>query len=78
MLSTARAKWAKIIHFIRKHQSASGSRFMQFFVRGLLVRFRIKHVHGPRTLKLTPEELLVVSVVRNGALYQVFHRTLPK
>jgi hypothetical protein len=42
---------------------------MEFGIRPELLRGRVLHVHGPETVDYGPEELLLFSVVRNGALY---------
>ena len=42
---------------------------MEFGVRPYLLRPKVKHVYGPRQISYGLEELLVISVVRNGELY---------
>jgi hypothetical protein len=44
-------------------------RAMEFGVRPHLLRGRVKHVRGPKEVKYGADELLVITVVRNGALY---------
>jgi len=44
-------------------------RTLDFGVRPLLLRGRIRHVHGPAHVNYGPDELLVITVVRNGALH---------
>jgi hypothetical protein len=41
----------------------------EFVVRPHLLRRRVSHVYGPEHVEYGPDELLVISVVRNGALY---------
>ena len=42
---------------------------MEFGVRPRLLRGRVTHLHGPPHVEYGPDELLVITVVRNGALY---------
>jgi hypothetical protein len=42
---------------------------IEFGIRPHLLRGRVTHVHGPREIDYGPDELLVLCVVRNGALY---------
>jgi hypothetical protein len=44
-------------------------RVMEFGVRPHLLRGRVTHLYGPTRLDYAPNELLVITVVRNGALY---------
>jgi hypothetical protein len=44
-------------------------RVMEFGVRPYLLRSTIKHIHGPAKISYGPDELLLISVVRNGELY---------
>jgi hypothetical protein len=44
-------------------------RVMEFGVRPHLLRGRVTHVYGPARVDYAPDELLVITVVRNGALY---------
>jgi hypothetical protein len=44
-------------------------RAVEFGIRPLLLRPRIRHLHGPAGVQYGPHELLVITVVRNGALY---------
>jgi hypothetical protein len=44
-------------------------RLVEFGIRPHLLRGRVKHLHGPTRIEYAPHELLVVTVVRNGALY---------
>src|SRR5262245_39420740 len=46
-----------------------GDRLVEFRLRPLLLRLRVRHVHGPRTIAYGQDELLVLCVVRNGALH---------
>jgi hypothetical protein len=43
--------------------------FIEFGIRPILLRPRVKHLHGPHKISYAPDELLVISVVRNGELY---------
>jgi hypothetical protein len=43
--------------------------FIEFGIRPVLLRPRVKHLHGPPKISYGPDELLVISVVRNGELY---------
>jgi hypothetical protein len=57
------------------HQQATTTLFrtkrraLQFGVRPHLLRGRVKYLHGPQDIRYGIDELLVTSVVRNGALY---------
>jgi Glycosyl transferase family 2 len=42
---------------------------MEFGIRRYLLPLRIRHVHGPEEISYGPNDLLVISVVRNGAVY---------
>jgi Glycosyl transferase family 2 len=42
---------------------------MEFGIRPYLLRPRVKHLHGPSKISYNLDELLVISVVRNGELY---------
>jgi hypothetical protein len=42
---------------------------LEFGIRQYLLRGRIEHVTGPLRISYTSDELLVITVVRNGALY---------
>lgn len=44
-------------------------RTVEFGIRPQLLRGRIKHLHGPRTITYGRDELIVITVVRNGQLY---------
>ena len=44
-------------------------RTVEFGIRPQLLRGRIKYVHGPRSVAYGQDELLVITVVRNGQLY---------
>ena len=44
-------------------------RVMEFGLRPLLLPRKVKHIHGPQEISYGLDELLVISVVRNGELY---------
>jgi hypothetical protein len=44
-------------------------RVVEFGIRPHLLHGRIKHIHGPAHVEYGPEDLLVITVVRNGALH---------
>src|SRR5215472_10148639 len=46
-----------------------GARFVEFRIRPSVLHFRVRHVHGPRKIVYGRDELLVLCVVRNGALH---------
>ena len=48
---------------------AATRRALEFSVRPHLLRGRVKHLHGPPHVQYGPDELLTITVVRNGALY---------
>jgi hypothetical protein len=39
---------------------------IDFHLRPLIFRLRLRHVHGPKTIAYGMDELLVLCVVRNG------------
>ncbi|MBD2563738.1 MULTISPECIES: glycosyltransferase family 2 protein [Nostoc] len=49
------------------HQLTSG--LIEFNIRSVFLRSRVKHLYGPQEIVYAPDELLVISVVRNGELY---------
>ena len=55
------------LRLVRKALIARSEAFLEFSVRPPLLRARIHHVHGPRTIDYERDELLVLCVVRNGA-----------
>lgn len=42
---------------------------LEFGIRPYLLPLRIRHVHGPQNISYGLDELLVISVVRNGSVY---------
>jgi Glycosyl transferase family 2 len=48
---------------------STARRAMEFGVRPHLLRGRVSHLYGPAHIDYAPDELLVITVVRNGALY---------
>src|SRR5215813_3560503 len=46
-----------------------GARLVELRIRPLVLRLRVRHVHGARTIAYGRDELLVLCVVRNGALH---------
>jgi hypothetical protein len=42
---------------------------MEFGIRPYLLRPRVRHLHGPTKICYDIDELLLMSVVRNGELY---------
>src|SRR5436190_1045600 len=44
-------------------------RVLEFGLRPYLLPRRVKHIHGPQKISYALDELLVISVVRNGELY---------
>jgi Glycosyl transferase family 2 len=47
----------------------STRRVVEFGIRPHLLRGRIRHIQGPTEIEYGPHELLVITVVRNGALH---------
>ena len=58
----------KIEEIGRKLRTAK-RRLMEFGIRPYLLSPRVKHLHGPPEISYALNELLVISVVRNGELY---------
>jgi hypothetical protein len=58
-------------YFIRKRDGLLRRKrlLMEFGVRPHLLRPKVKHIHGPEKICYALDELLVISVVRNGELY---------
>jgi Glycosyl transferase family 2 len=48
---------------------STARRVMAFGVRPHLLHGRVSHLYGPAHIDCAPDELLVITVVRNGALY---------
>ena len=44
-------------------------RLMEFGLRPYLLPRKVKHIYGPAKISYSVDELLVISVVRNGELY---------
>ena len=61
-LESAYAARARSLRALRR-------RALEFGIRPLLLRPRVRHLHGPAHLEYAPDELIVLTVVRNGALY---------
>src|SRR5215475_4167062 len=61
---TWRHRWS---HRIR--HSYKLRRLLEFRIRPLILRLRLRHLHGPRKIPYGRGELIVLCVVRNGALY---------
>ena len=57
------ARWRKARDRINKLDA------VQFGLRGLLLRFKIRHLSGPRQPDTAPGDVIAISVVRNGALW---------
>jgi hypothetical protein len=55
----------QILKQLLKHVLVSIKRQMQM----LILRLSVRHLYGPRKIDYTTEELIVLSVVRNGELY---------
>ncbi len=54
---------------LRQNIAGRKRRVLEFGVRPYLLRPRVKHVFGPRNIDYDWDELLMISVVRNGELY---------
>ena len=70
MLGSAARRW--IAHLDNRHGRTLrrlARRTVEFGIRPHLLHGRIKHLHGPRTIDYGRDELLVITVVRNGQLY---------
>lgn len=70
MLGSAARRW--IAHLDNSHGRTLrrlARRTVEFGIRPHLLHGRIKHLHGPRTIDYGPNELLAITVVRNGLLY---------
>jgi Glycosyl transferase family 2 len=61
LVNRFRALWREFL--LRK------KRVMEFRVRPYLLPRKVKHIHGPAKISYALDELLVISVVRNGELY---------
>src|SRR5262249_27834079 len=68
---TWRRRWGHRIRNSYKLRSirSMAARLVEFRLRPLVLRLRVRHVHGPRTIAYGQDELLVLCVVRNGALH---------
>jgi hypothetical protein len=68
----ASVSWRRLISLYRDSTRAlrpTTRRVMEFGVRPHLLRGRVSHLHGPTHVDYAPDELLVITVVRNGALH---------
>src|SRR5262245_36907256 len=61
-------KLRRLLGYLR-HLSNIGSRVVEFRIRPLILQLRLRHVHGPRTITYGRDELIVLCVVRDGALH---------
>jgi hypothetical protein len=43
--------------------------FLQRYVRPVILRLSVRHVHGPKRVGYGPQEVVAISVVRNGELH---------
>ena len=48
---------------------AAGGEVVEFCIRPLILRLRLRHVHGPQRIPYGRHELIVLCVVRDGALH---------
>jgi hypothetical protein len=78
MRSTWRSRWGARIRHSYKLRRLLGHllsirqvsrRVIDSHLRPLILRLRLRHVHGPKTIAYGMDELLVLCVVRNGALH---------
>jgi glycosyl transferase family 2 len=53
----------------RRALRSTTRRVIEFGVRPHLLRGRVTHLYGPARVDYAPDELLVITIVRNGALY---------
>jgi len=58
----------KLSDNVEKQKSKLGE-VLEFGVRPQLLRLTVRHIYGPREIFYDPDELLVISVVRNGELH---------
>ena len=73
--SEQRAFWRRGEKLINKFRATKREfllrkkRVLEFGLRPYLLPRRVKHIHGPQKISYALDELLVISVVRNGELY---------
>jgi hypothetical protein len=58
-LAERRARYGRVVRGVAR-------RTLEFGIRPHLLRGRVRHVHGPSAVPYGPEELLSITVVRNG------------
>ena len=61
-------KLGRLVGYLRRSRQM-GAWLVEFRIRPLILRLRVRHVHGPRKIAGGRDELLVLCVVRNGALH---------
>jgi hypothetical protein len=53
---------------------------VQFGLRGMILPFRVRHIHGPRRVNCGPDDVVVISVMRNGEAwlnsFMTHHRSM--
>jgi len=72
-----RSHWGRIRHSYKlrrlggslRRLRASGRRIVEFLIWPSILRLRLRHVHGPKKIPYGRNELIVLCVVRNGALH---------
>lgn len=53
----------------KKIRQSLVDRFLNFGIRSIILKSRVKHIYGLSEILYEPDELLVICIVRNGELY---------
>jgi len=61
-------KLRRLLEYLRRIRAAGGE-VVEFRIRPLILRLRLRHVHGPQKIPYGRHELIVLCVVRDGALH---------
>lgn len=61
-------KLRRLLGYLRRIRAAGGE-IVEFRIRPLVLRLRLRHVHGPQKIPYARNELIVLCVVRDGALH---------
>ncbi|HXE80755.1 MAG TPA: glycosyltransferase family 2 protein [Vicinamibacterales bacterium] len=69
VLAFARGKVSAAASEHARSWRALRRRVLEFGIRPFFLRPRVRHLHGPTDVEYRPDELIVLTVVRNGALH---------
>jgi hypothetical protein len=61
-------KLRRLLGYLRRIRAAGGG-VVEFRIRPLILRLRLRHLHGPKKIRYGRDELIVLCAVRDGALH---------